>query len=185
MSSLTELLEAFPSSGPVPCAQHPDVETRLRCSRCGKPICPRCAVRTPVGMRCPDCAGTRHTVAANTAGTIKAAVAGFLVAIAVGLVWGYLPTWQFYLALALGFGVVETMARLLPARRGLDLQLIAIAIVVFGVLLSRAVLAWRLGIDLHDINNFRPALQRALLLRPIPDLLFAALPIAIAWVRFR
>ena len=63
--------------------------------------------------------------------------------------------------------------------------MIAIAIVVFGVLLSRAVLAWRLGIDLHDINNFRPALQRALLLRPIPDLLFAALPIAIAWVRFR
>ncbi|MBL8128361.1 MAG: hypothetical protein JNM64_12030 [Chloroflexia bacterium] len=39
------------ASGAVPCAEHQEVETRLRCSRCGKPICPRCAVRTPVGMR--------------------------------------------------------------------------------------------------------------------------------------
>lgn len=37
------------------CYRHPDVETGLRCNRCGKPICPKCAVRTPVGFRCPDC----------------------------------------------------------------------------------------------------------------------------------
>ncbi len=37
------------------CYRHPDVETGLRCNRCGKPICPKCARRTPVGFRCPDC----------------------------------------------------------------------------------------------------------------------------------
>ncbi len=37
------------------CYRHPTVETTLRCNRCGNPICPRCAVRTPVGFRCPDC----------------------------------------------------------------------------------------------------------------------------------
>jgi hypothetical protein len=182
---MTSPSEVFPSTGPVPCAEHPDVETRLRCARCGKPICPRCAVRTPVGMRCPDCGGTRSTVAANPAGTLRAAAAGLAVATLVGALWGLLPDWEFYFALALGFGVVETMARLLPARRGSDLQAIAIVVVIYGMALSRAVLAQRLGIDLGDVNDFSPGLQRVLYLRPIPDLLFAALPIAIAWVRFR
>ena len=30
--------------------------TRLRCAECQAPICPACYVRTPVGLRCPDCA---------------------------------------------------------------------------------------------------------------------------------
>lgn len=30
--------------------------TRLRRAECQAPICPRCFVRTPVGLRCPDCA---------------------------------------------------------------------------------------------------------------------------------
>jgi hypothetical protein len=37
------------------CYRHPDVQTGLRCNRCNKPICPKCARRTPVGFRCPDC----------------------------------------------------------------------------------------------------------------------------------
>lgn len=37
------------------CYRHPEVETALRCNRCGKFICPKCAKRTPVGFRCPDC----------------------------------------------------------------------------------------------------------------------------------
>lgn len=37
------------------CANHPQVETSLRCSRCEKLICTRCAVLTPTGYRCKDC----------------------------------------------------------------------------------------------------------------------------------
>lgn len=37
------------------CYRHPKTETSLRCNRCNKPICPKCARRTPVGFRCPDC----------------------------------------------------------------------------------------------------------------------------------
>lgn len=37
------------------CYRHPETETGLRCNRCNKFICPKCAVRTPVGFRCPDC----------------------------------------------------------------------------------------------------------------------------------
>ena len=182
---MTDLPQTIASTGPVPCADHPDVETRLRCSRCGKPICPRCAVRTPVGMRCPDCAGTRSSTAADPSQTLVAAGAGLAVAAAAGVGWGFLPEWGFYWALLLGFGTVETMVRFLRKQRGADLQAIAIVIVVFGVVLSRVILVRRLGIDLRAINDFGPAAQRALYLRPIPDLLFAALPVLIAWVRFR
>jgi hypothetical protein len=136
-------------------------------------------------MRCPDCAGTRAAVAADPTGTLVAAASGLAVATAVGTAWGGFPDWGFYLALLLGFGVVETMARFLPSRRGPDLQAIAIATVLYGLLLSRVVLAQRLGIDLGEVNDFSPAAQRTLYLRPAPDLLFALLPIVIAWIRFR
>jgi len=38
---------------PVACARHPRTQTRLRCAICETPICPACAVTTPVGMKCP------------------------------------------------------------------------------------------------------------------------------------
>ena len=43
------------SSAPVYCANHPGVETSLRCNNCGKPICARCAIHTPTGYRCAEC----------------------------------------------------------------------------------------------------------------------------------
>ncbi len=46
-------MNASPPS--LTCANHPDVETSLRCNKCEKPICVRCAVRTPTGYRCKEC----------------------------------------------------------------------------------------------------------------------------------
>lgn len=37
------------------CANHPSRETLLRCNRCEKPICTKCAVQTPTGYRCREC----------------------------------------------------------------------------------------------------------------------------------
>ncbi|MFP5299323.1 MAG: rhomboid family intramembrane serine protease [Actinomycetota bacterium] len=37
------------------CYGHPDTPTKLRCSRCDKPICPRCAVPAAVGQHCVWC----------------------------------------------------------------------------------------------------------------------------------
>jgi membrane associated rhomboid family serine protease len=44
---------------PDVCYRHPDRETSVKCSRCGRPICPDCMYDSPVGMRCPECAGQR------------------------------------------------------------------------------------------------------------------------------
>jgi len=43
------------STAPIYCANHPAVETTLRCNKCGKPICAKCAIRTPTGYRCKEC----------------------------------------------------------------------------------------------------------------------------------
>ena len=43
------------------CYRHPDRETGLSCSDCGRPICADCATFAPVGIRCPDHSGVRQT----------------------------------------------------------------------------------------------------------------------------
>ena len=37
------------------CTYHPQVETYLKCKRCNKNICPKCAIPTPTGYLCKDC----------------------------------------------------------------------------------------------------------------------------------
>jgi membrane associated rhomboid family serine protease len=48
------------------CYRHPDRETGLHCSNCGRPICADCMTHAAVGIRCPECAGKR--TAAQRAG---------------------------------------------------------------------------------------------------------------------
>jgi membrane associated rhomboid family serine protease len=40
---------------PETCYRHQDVETRVHCTRCGRPICPACMTPAPVGHHCPEC----------------------------------------------------------------------------------------------------------------------------------
>ena len=40
---------------PAPrCYRHPDRETYVSCSECGRPICEECMTFAPVGIRCPE-----------------------------------------------------------------------------------------------------------------------------------
>ncbi|MBA2247993.1 MAG: hypothetical protein H0W23_07685 [Chloroflexia bacterium] len=176
--------------------------TGLRCNRCGKPICPRCAVRTPVGMRCPDCAGVRGLPTYRTPANdlLKAAGAGLLVASLVAVLWRFFPVWQFYLCLLLGFGTVEAMAKVANNKRGPDLRAAAILAITVGLVLSRILLAQRFGVSAADVNALESGLVNdeifnefggvvsvgdVLQLRLVPDLLFALMAYGIAWVRFR
>jgi len=153
-------------------------------------------------MRCPDCAGVRGlpTYRTPTQDLTRAVGVGLLVAIGTAVLWRFFPQWQFYLCLLLGFGVVESMARIVRDKRGLDLQIAAMAIVSFGLILSRVLLAQRFGVTIADVNAMEdqlitPAIFETygpfasvgdvLQLRLIPDLLYAAVAYLIAWVRFR
>src|SRR5689334_2374098 len=52
------------ATGLPTCYRHPDRETGLSCSECGRPICTECMTVAPVGIRCPDHAGKQRTIRA-------------------------------------------------------------------------------------------------------------------------
>jgi len=37
------------------CYRHPYESAGVRCTRCDRPICPRCMITAPVGFQCPEC----------------------------------------------------------------------------------------------------------------------------------
>jgi hypothetical protein len=124
---------------------------------------------------------------------LKAAGAGLLVAIGVAILWAFAPAWKFYLALLLGFGVAEAMAKASRNKRGVDLMVVGSVCITIGLILSRVFIAQRVGITwemANDLNaivleKFPSTVQDVLQLRVIPDGVFAALAYLIVWVRFR
>ena len=184
---MTEPAQWSQGSGEVPCSYHPDVMTRLRCSRCEKPICPKCAVRTPVGLRCPECAGVRGlpTYRADPAVLTRAAIFGAGAALIAALPWLFMPGWAFYLTLLSAFGVTEVISRMVDHKRGRELQILAIGLVVASLVLGRVLLAARFGISWAEVNAFGERVQFDLHLRGRPDAIFLALALVIPWYRFK
>jgi membrane associated rhomboid family serine protease len=63
-------------SEPMRCYRHPDRETYLSCSECGRPICTECMTPAPVGQRCPDHSGRPRGVHRMTTGVRRGAFEG-------------------------------------------------------------------------------------------------------------
>jgi tetratricopeptide (TPR) repeat protein len=115
-----------PPPGEVPldeevlyCANHPNVQTRLRCNRCGKPICTRCAVRTPVGYRCRECVGQQQAVF-YTGGALDYVIGGVIALVLSGIssfLITSLGAWFFALILGPTIGIVIAEAVRFAVRR--------------------------------------------------------------------
>jgi len=126
------------------CATHPEVETNLRCGKCGKSICPKCLVQTPVGARCLDCAGLRRlpTYSVSTNYYLRAAGTGLGMAIVCGFIWGvvgrFVPFFYLNLLLAPGAGYVigGVVSLSVNRKRGLGLAVIAGTALVASYLVS-------------------------------------------------
>jgi hypothetical protein len=129
------------------CATHPDVETELGCSRCGKAICPRCLVHTPVGARCRECANVRRIPTYNVApDTFARAIGGAVIGGAVlGLAWAIFNpfTYVFFgllVGIAVGYGVGEIVSLASNRRAGPPLQAMAVGGVALAYLVRVALL---------------------------------------------
>lgn len=120
------------------CAEHPDVETNLRCGKCDKPICPKCMVETPVGARCPECARINKlpTFQVSNKQILVSSGVGLLIAVAYGFLWGMLSLFANFIFLNLllgagaGFLISEGMSRVINRKRGTKLAVIASILVV-------------------------------------------------------
>jgi len=110
------------TEGAMVCANHPNRETTLRCNRCEKPICTRCAVHTPVGYRCRECVRGQQTVF-ETARPIDYPIAAVVSAVGVGLgtsVLSILSFWGLIVAPVAGgalAGIVRWAVRRRRSRR--------------------------------------------------------------------
>jgi tetratricopeptide (TPR) repeat protein len=133
------------------CANHPTVETVLRCNRCGKPICTRCAVQTPVGYRCRECVGQQQSIF-YSGGSLDYVIGGALALVLSGVA-SYLMTllgaWFFALILgpAAGIGIAEAVRFGVRRRRSRYLwTVVAVAMVVGALpaLLLALFSLWRL-----------------------------------------
>ena len=135
------------------CATHPDVETGLGCGRCGKYICPRCMIQTPVGARCDECASvTRHpTFDVTPSYYLRAVVAGVVVAFVTGIIWGLLLGLGLPLLIlsgvAVGYVVGEAVSRASNRKRGQGLAITA------GLSMSIAVLASFVGAGVFLVTS--------------------------------
>jgi hypothetical protein len=126
------------------CYRHPDVETGLRCNRCGKPICPKCAQRTPVGFRCPDCIREQEDkfyTGTNTDYLIAVVIALPLSLIAAGLYvfilsmigfWGWII--GFFVAPAVAGFIAEAVRRGVGKRRSRYLGWVVAACLILATL---------------------------------------------------
>jgi len=121
------------------CSFHPTVETRLRCNRCGAPICPRCAVQTPVGFRCPQCVRSQQAVfyTATPVDYAIAAVVGLVASVVAAFIMGRVGI---FLALFLGplaGGAIAEAARWATGRRrGRWMWLVVSGCIVVGALVA-------------------------------------------------
>ena len=116
------------------CARHPKVETELTCGRCETPICPRCAVFTDVGARCPTCAPARKLpqFEVGFVNLLRGAAAALGTGATLGAVWGALLPGGIgflglFLAAFLGYAIAEAVSVVTNRKAGTALQVVAAA----------------------------------------------------------
>ncbi len=120
------------------CTNHPNVETLLRCSRCNRPFCTRCLVRTPVGYKCKECLSIQQA-GYYTATVVDYAIAGIVslfasmvggaIAIVVG---GLFLLLEIFYAPVAGGAISEAVWRAIRKHRGRYVWLVACGAFVIG-----------------------------------------------------
>lgn len=118
------------------CANHPNVETSLRCNNCEKPICPRCAILTPTGYRCKECVRNQQKVF-DTANWYDYPIAFAIAAafsFAGSLIVSYIGFFTIFIAPIAGVIIGETVRFAIRKRRSNSLFLTAAIGAVVGSL---------------------------------------------------
>ena len=179
------------------CTVHPDRETTLRCNKCGRPMCPECAVQTPVGYRCRECVrgiqDNYYKATSNDYSMIAAVCAGLSAvagAVMSALSFGLLFT--LILGLPIGGGIAEAALRLTSRRRGRQSARVAAASAVGGGLVGGIVqiVLWYNGVVSQMPDNARvPALSLDFIFQRLTTdfslLLFVGLVAAAVYGRFK
>jgi len=123
------------------CERHPSRETSLRCGKCERYICPRCAIQTPVGYRCAECAQIKRLPQYQVGGTLllRSVAAGLGVSVIAWFLVSYAVFLRFFLSFLVGAAIGEVMTRLSRRRSNLILEAAAVLVVVGGLVVVEIV----------------------------------------------
>ncbi len=126
------------------CYRHPDRETGLHCTVCGRPICGECAMMTSVGQLCPDDRKARrpsnYKVSAKDVivGGLVAFFASALVALVLTLFLGRLGFFGLIIIFMAGPAIAEFIVRVVDRvtklKRGRPMQITVGTAIVLGTL---------------------------------------------------
>jgi hypothetical protein len=146
------------------CYRHPTRETRLRCRTCDRPICPKCAIQTPVGFRCPEDGRVKNDpftkfspaqlVLAFGVALIGGAISGFIA--------GQIGFFSIIISYFAGSFIVQAEDRVIGMKRGPVMTGIVLGGILIGGVLGFGYEFWSY---LGDISataadaSFRAALQ--------------------------
>lgn len=132
------ITEAQGDDAQLYCYRHPDRETWVRCGRCDRPICTRCAMQGPVGVRCRQCG--KPAFDPLTSFTPSQAVLGSATAILAGIVNGFIATrigfFAIFVAYFGGGFIAEIVTRVTGYKRGPVMIGIMFGGIVLGTLLG-------------------------------------------------
>lgn len=119
------------------CYRHPKVETNVACGRCEKPICARCMVSGPAGMRCPDCSSLRGSALykIHPARLILTAAAALVIGILGAFVLSFVSFFVFFIGPAYGGFVAEVVLRFSGRKRGPLIEAVGVGSIVLGALI--------------------------------------------------
>jgi hypothetical protein len=142
----------------------------------------------------------------------RAAAVAFGLAIAIGVLWGFMPIgivalisaragvqgfspdWSFWFAIGGAFIITEAIVRATGAKRGRMYQLIGMGAVFVCIVISRVILAHRVGVDFARISDVLGSAridspQARVLFRQLslnlPNIVYSGLALAIPYFRFR
>lgn len=116
------------------CNWHPNTETRLFCSQCGKSICTLCMVQVPVGIRCRECGRVERLPTYDVQPTYMLRAIGVAAAVSIvgGVLWlwlnvqfGWVPFVSSIFGLAVAYAIGELISRAVNRKRGVALAWIA------------------------------------------------------------
>lgn len=119
------------------CENHPNVESTLRCNRCEKPICAKCAVLTETGYRCKECVRTQQKTfdTATSFDYILAVGIAVILAFIGSLIVRWIGFFTIFLAPVAGIIIAEAIRRAIQRRRSKRLFQATAAATAFGGLL--------------------------------------------------
>jgi len=133
--------------------------TRLSCSACNRPICPKCAVNAEIGYRCKECGkrAVTHIEQVSLPKLFLGTLVGLIAGTGIGYLWNYTARYGLFINLAtayfVGYCIYYSMVKVIGYKKGRQIQIIAALIALVSVLYNPILLDIQYG-SLFSLEYF-------------------------------